>query len=69
MIVLYFNNEDVERGPGLWILNNELLYDGIYKEKIMRLIQKEKICMLYNTFFIMVDFFKYKIKKCIAVLN
>lgn len=55
MIVLYFNNEDVERGPGLWILNNELLYDGIYKEKIMQLIQKEKICMLYNTFFIMVD--------------
>lgn len=51
MIVLYFNNEDVERGPGLWILNNELLYDGIYKEKIMQLIQKEKICMLYNTFF------------------
>lgn len=27
MVVLQFDNEDVERGPGLWILNNELLYD------------------------------------------
>lgn len=52
MVVLYFRNEDVERGPGLWILNNELLHDEIYEENIIWLIEKEKDCMLYNTCFL-----------------
>lgn len=52
LVVLYFDNEDVERGPSLWILNNELLYDEInYMEKNIRLIEKEKDCMLYDTYF------------------
>lgn len=62
MVVLYFRNEDVERGPGLWILNNELLHDEIYEENIIWLIEKD--CMLYNTCFLeWWDNLKYKVKK------
>lgn len=64
MVVFQFDNEDVERGFGLWIFNNELLYDEIYEENIIWLIEKEKDCMLYNICFLeWWDNFKQKIKK------
>lgn len=64
MVVFYFNNDDVERGFGIWILNNLLFYDDIYKGKIVELIEREKVCILYNILLLVWwDNLKYKIKK------
>jgi hypothetical protein len=35
MVVLHLDTKKSERGPGLWIHNNSLLFDEIYKEKII----------------------------------
>lgn len=49
IVVLYFKNDDVERGPGILILNNLLFSDDIYKEKIVESMEIEKDCILYDT--------------------
>ena len=54
----------VERGPGLWIFNNNLLDDEDFVEKIEQLIQKEKQCPLFEReILVWIDNLKYKIKK------
>lgn len=53
----------VERGPGVWILNNSLLQDENYKIKMYDLITKEFDCPLYETsLLVWWDNLKYKIK-------
>ena len=64
MVVMYFNNNACERGPGLWIHNNMLLNDDTYRTKIIEIIEKEKSCMLYeNSILVWWDNLKYKLKK------
>lgn len=63
-VVLHFNATVVERGPGLWILNNTLLSDDIYVENIRKIIEEQKLCPLYNTdVLIWWDNLKFKIKQ------
>lgn len=49
VVVLYFKNDDVERGPGILILHNLLFSDDIYKGKIVESMEIEKDCILYDT--------------------
>ena len=56
--------DNVERGPGLWILNNTILENDEYVTKVKNIIQEEQNCVLYNTEpLIWWDNLKYKIKK------
>lgn len=63
MIVMNFNTEVCERGPGVWIHNNLLLYDEMYVIKVQELIEKEKTCILFEqSILVWWDNLKYKIK-------
>lgn len=63
-VEMKINFENVEKGPGLWILNNSLLTNDEYIEKIKNTIEEAKKCPLYGTeFLIWWDNLKYKIKK------
>lgn len=64
MIVMNFNTEVCERGPGVWIHNNLLLYDEMYVNKVQELIEKEKKCILFEqSILVWWVNVKYKIKK------
>ena len=55
---------NVERGPGVWILNNSLLQDEVYVEKVKELIRKEtESDFFHKNVTIAWDNLKYKIKK------
>ena len=63
-VVLNVDFSQVERGPGLWIFNNSLLDDEVFVEKIDEIIQKEKLCPLFEReILVWIDNLKYKIKK------
>lgn len=63
MIVMNFNTEVCERGPGVWIHNNLLLNDEMYVIKVQELIEKEKTCILFEqSILVRWDNLKYKIK-------
>lgn len=54
----------IEKGPGVWIFNNQFLKDTIFKQEIKQIIEREKKCSLYNTeFTVWWDNLKYKIRK------
>jgi len=61
-MTIHFTN--VERGPGVWILNNTFLQDREYHEKISKLIDNEKLETFYDReILVWWDNLKYKIKK------
>lgn len=63
-VLLKFKCENIERGPGVWVLNNAILNETEYNMKITELIHKEKQCSLYDSeFLVWWDNFKFKIKK------
>lgn len=59
---LDFSTRDI--GPGIWVLNNNFLYENEYCLKIQKLMETEKMCDLYNeNMLLWWDNTKYKIKK------
>ena len=63
-VVINFNINNVERGPGLWILNNTLLYDEEYVQNVRKIIEEEKLCPLFTReILVWWDNLKFKIKK------
>ncbi|CAG2243758.1 unnamed protein product [Mytilus edulis] len=63
-VEMKMNFEKIERGPGLWILNNTFLKNEEYISKIRNIIEEEKQSTLFNSeFLIWWDNLKYKIKK------
>ena len=69
-VEMKYNFDDVEKGPGLWILNNTLLFNEEYVAQINKIIDDEKKCMLYDTeTLIWWDNLKYKIKKFSQVFS
>jgi exonuclease III len=64
LVVLKLDLDLVERGPGVWILNNCVLLEEEYINKIKALIQKEKQHALYvSETGVWWDNLKYHIKK------
>ncbi|CAC5405809.1 unnamed protein product [Mytilus coruscus] len=56
--------DNVERGPGVWILNNTLLDNEEYVSKVIKIIEESKNCPLFETeTLIWWDNLKYQIKK------
>ena len=54
----------VQKGPGLWILNNTYLQDEKYVQKVKQIIENETKSDLYDSYVtIWWDNLKYKIKK------
>jgi len=54
----------MERGPGVWIFNNQFLQEENFKKEIRCLIEKEKTDILFDReFIIWWDNIKYKIRK------
>ena len=63
--VVKFDFSKVERGPGMWIFNNQLLTDSVFTKSINELISENLSCSLYNSEpLVWWDNLKYKIKKC-----
>lgn len=53
-----------QRGPGVWVLNNSILQEDDYINKISELLNREKTCTLYNDeITVWWDNFKYKVKQ------
>jgi len=46
------NMDIVERGPGVWILNYNFLFDDEYKMRIDDLISREVECTIIQNFII-----------------
>lgn len=64
MVVMNFDTDVSERGPGVWIHNNLLLHDEYYVKKVQELIENEKQCILFEqSILVWWDNLKYKIKK------
>lgn len=64
MIFLKLNMSTVERGQGMWIMNNSFLQIEKYVTKIIDIFNREKQSILHNTEpLIYWDNVKYKIKK------
>ena len=62
--------DNVERGPGVWILNNTLLDNEEYVSKVIKIIEESKQCPLFETeTLIWWDNLKYKIKKFSQVFS
>ncbi|CAC5382027.1 unnamed protein product [Mytilus coruscus] len=64
-VVMNFNCSNIERGPGLWVLNNTLLCNEEYVRRVKEIISDEKENELYNKDDLMIwwDNLKYKIKR------
>ena len=69
-VILNFYVDRVERGPGLWILNNTLLSDDEYVNNVRKIIEEQKLCPLYvSDILVWWDNLKYKIKKYSQVFS
>lgn len=69
-VELRMNFNEIEKGPGVWILNNIHLQNEEYIEKVNRIIEDEKKCPLYTSeFLIWWDNLKYKLKKFSQVFS
>lgn len=56
--------DEIERGPGLWVLNNSFLHEDDYIDTITKLIQNAKVDEMYTTEpLLWWDNLKYKIKR------
>lgn len=70
LVVMHLNCCNIERGPGLWILNNTLLNNEDYVKRVKEMIIVEKESELYTRdIVIWWDNLKYKIKKFSQVLS
>ncbi|XP_055955434.1 exodeoxyribonuclease-like [Patella vulgata] len=64
LVSLLFDLNEVDRGPGMWILNNTLLNNINYVETIKKIINDKLNCSLYKEYpLIWWDNLKYIIKK------
>ncbi|CAC5423433.1 unnamed protein product [Mytilus coruscus] len=62
--------DNVERGPGVWILDNTLLEKEEYVAKVIKIIEESKNCPLFETeTLIWWDNLKYQIKKFSQVFS
>lgn len=69
-VEMRMNLDDVEKGPGVWILNNLHLHNEEYVEKVNSIIEEEKNSPLYTSeFLIWWDNLKYKIKRFSQVFS
>ncbi|CAG2201188.1 unnamed protein product [Mytilus edulis] len=63
-VIMNFNCSNIERGPGLWVLNNTLLCNEEYVRRVKEIISDEKENELYNKdLMIWWDNLKYQIKR------
>jgi hypothetical protein len=59
-----FNFCNIERGPGIWVLNNSLLSNEEYVKRVRDIISEAVECKLYTTEpLVWWDNLKYKIKR------
>lgn len=64
LVMLKLKCDNIERGPGVWVLNNAILNENDYIMKITDLIHRDKQCSLYESeFLVWWDNFKFKVKK------
>jgi len=64
LVIMKLKFQNIVRGPGVWILNNQILGELEYRNKIIDLIGRERKCPLYNTeLLVWWDNLKYKIKR------
>lgn len=62
--IMNINCNNIERGPGLWILNNTLLHNEQYIRRVREIMEIEKENELYDRdILVWWDNLKYKIKK------
>jgi hypothetical protein len=63
-VIMNFNFCNIERGPGIWVLNNSLLSNEEYVKRVRDIISEAVECKLYTTeTMVWWDNLKYKIKK------
>lgn len=63
-VILKVKFHETVRGPGVWILNNQILTELEYRNKIVDIIVRERQCPLYNSEpLVWWDNLKYRIKK------
>ena len=48
-VCLKLDFSHVERGPGIWIFNNELLKDNVFCDGIIDVINNASECLLFRT--------------------
>jgi exonuclease III len=64
IVVMKVDLDMVEKGPGLWILNNLFLTELDYQERVKMLLERDLGCPLYESeMLVWWDNFKYKVKK------
>lgn len=69
-VIMNINCNNIERGPGLWILNNTLLHNEQYIRRVREMIETEKENELYDRdILVWWDNLKYKIKKYSQILS
>lgn len=63
-VILKMKFHEPVRGPGVWVLNNQVLAEQEYRNKVVEIINRERECPLYKSEpLIWWDNLKYRIKK------
>ena len=69
-VIMNFNLCNIERGPGIWVLNNSLLSNEEYVKRVRDIISEAVECKLYTTEpLVWWDNLKYKIKKISQIFS
>ncbi|CAC5423427.1 unnamed protein product [Mytilus coruscus] len=69
-VIKNLNCTCIERGPGLWVLNNTLLFNEKYVQRVKDIISQEKESELFHRdFLVWWDNLKYRIKRYSQILS
>ncbi|CAC5423396.1 unnamed protein product [Mytilus coruscus] len=69
-VIMNLNCTCIERGPGLWVLNNTLLFNEEYVQRVKDIISQEKESELFHRdFLVWWDNLKYRIKRYSQTLS
>ncbi|VDI58973.1 Hypothetical predicted protein, partial [Mytilus galloprovincialis] len=69
-VIMNLNCTCIERGPGLWVLNNTLLFNEEYVQRVKDIISQEKESELFHRdFLVWWDNLKYRIKRYSQILS
>ncbi|CAC5395162.1 unnamed protein product [Mytilus coruscus] len=69
-VIMNLNCTCIERGPGLWVLNNTLLFNEEYVQRVKDIISQEKESELFHRdLLVWWDNLKYRIKRYSQILS